>query len=1801
MYFHRRFRPLSLLIWAWIFFSGIAHAQDFSFTATPRVGCSPLLVNFNFVNDAGRDMSQATYFWDFGNTNTSVLQNPSDSYVGAGFYTVSLTVDYFGNGVDVQTVTYNNLIEVYPRPTPVIQATGVSGCAPDQVTLDASASLPNTGPGGSNTYNWTIGGVGSSNAVVVSTIFNTVTTVDLTVTNNRGCVATTSRVYQISQPTTPAFGASPVEVCGNTLNTSFTDNTTGIVDYANYTYAWDFGDGTTLSGPATNTSIRSPTHTYNGFGAYDVRLVVTNTASGCSDTLVRQQYINLVDFAPTFTADPVAGCSPLTVNFQNTSQNAANGLTFIRPYQTVTWDFGDGNTITGPANNPNFLNPSHTYANDNQTYTATMTIVDTGGNGCGGSASRTITTQQRPTPNFTAPQRNFCQAPAQATFNSTSTNLTEPVTYLWNFGDGNTSTAATPTHTYNATGNYNVSLTVTNASGCTQTITQNNFIRVQEPNLNFTANPTDACAAPFNTTITNNTTSLVPITNWNWTFFEAGTNNAVLTSTQQNPAFTINNPGSYDVQLIASNAQCSDTLRRNEYLTLGGFQAQFTNSTAGGCAPLQVDFQNTSINPFNGQLFIRDYQTVTWDFGDGNTVTGPATNPNILAPTNTFATPGTTYIVTMTVNDPVNGCNGSATTTITTLDAPIPNFDFDIDGLVFCDPTTPFTVNFTNTTTNTTPTVNYLWNFGDGNLSTQENPTHTYPAGGSYNVTLTVTNGNGCVVRVTRPIGITVEVPNLAVAPPLAGCIPLDGTFTAQFTPPLVAVSEYDWTVINTTTNTTVTTATTASNTFNFTFNDAGDYVVRVAVSGSGTCVEDRLFAQTTVDAGDVAFDLSFSVTPTQICRGDLVNFINTSTLTNAGYTLPTSFLWDVNGDGNFANVGTYTPPAAYNPNAYNATGTFTNADTTSISPTLAILSNGCTTTLTQTNAIQQQTPVVSFTTQIDTCVAPDTIRINNLSFNYDSLVWIYTVNGTSDTLINVDNPVLGFPASAAGASVSIEIRAWNLASAAACSQTLTQQTNLPALLPEIQVSSDTTRGCIPHTVNFAASATSVANYLWTFEGNGTSGNQNPTITFNTVDTFTVSLRVRNANGCTRDTVLNDYVITYGPAANFTFTGDRCAPADITFINLSTSIIPIDSVIWSYGTGISDTLVAPGISPTRTYRYDTALTPQTNGYQVGLIVIDTFGCRGTSGAEIIITDPKPDFTIDTTLVCEGSRYRFDAVQVDSSGNGLQFNWEVRGTNAQVINNQVAVLRDFRPGTDTVFLYVRDVNNCRDTISKVIQTPVAPQPRVGFAADQTGLQCPPLTVTFTDTTQLGRAPITQWTWDFGDGNPIVFTSDSSFQFTYNRLGVYNVTLQILDSVGCRDTLRIDSLIEIVGPVDTFRISRRRGYEPLDVTVQTFAPDSLDYCYQVTFGDGTLSDFCPPPNGVGPANSDTTRLFPHTYFTQNATITNYVPVIFITDQSASPSCRIGYAADTVTVLPCPTLSIPDTAYCISDAVSHTILAYNPTHEGNPLIYAWYDNRTGNFQLRPETTDRITVDTTETGLGNLISYVAQIYILDSGVVKCFRRDTMNLLFDDAPIMNLGPDRQVCDADGAQILNASQPSHPATTRYDWLVYQADGTTLVQTATGATITANHFSNNPLNPSTRVFTVTALDTASGCVGRDTIRITFRANPPVNIGPDLTLCDTEAPVNLSAYNAAYAAVTNVGYQWFLVDTVASTTTLIGTDSVLTANVQSQNNRTTRYSIIAVVTDMAAGCVSRDTMNATLLVSPAVNLPDTVRFC
>jgi len=288
----------------------------------------------------------------------------------------------------------------------------------------------------------------------------------------------------------------------------------------NPVWFWDFGDGNTGFGATA-------THTYAQPGGYVVCLTLVDSLSGCVATSCDSIW---VQGTPTSSCDAQFSWFPdstggNSVIFLNQSTNGPGYLYF--------WDFGDGNTASTQ-------HPFHTYAQPG-TYTVCLAIYDTVG-GCSDTTCEIVSVSGSNT---------FCHAAFSYLCDSSGTGITffnassfgAGATYFWDFGDGNTSTAANPNHTYAAPGMYTVCLVGTDTSGCVDSTCMPVFV----------VPPATGCAADFSWSgtatgltyaFTNLSTSSNPgSTLYTWDFGDGNTSN------HANPTHTYNSPGPWIVCL----------------------------------------------------------------------------------------------------------------------------------------------------------------------------------------------------------------------------------------------------------------------------------------------------------------------------------------------------------------------------------------------------------------------------------------------------------------------------------------------------------------------------------------------------------------------------------------------------------------------------------------------------------------------------------------------------------------------------------------------------------------------------------------------------------------------------------------------------------------------------------------------------------------------------------------------------------------------------------------------------------------------------------------------------------------------------------------------------------------------------------------------------------------------------------------------------------------------------------------------------------------------------------------------------
>jgi PKD repeat protein len=388
----------------------------------------------------------------------------------------------------------------------------------------------------------------------------------------------------------PAPPVANFTFSANGLTVLFTDASTGSPS----SYRWMFGD-------ATESTEKSPAHTYPAAGTYAVSLMVTNAGGQSS----KSQFVTV-----SLGAAPQAAFDFQTVGQQANFVDRSTGSP-----TSWSWTFGDGGTSTQQ-------NPIHTYAAAGA-YTVSLTAKSAAGEN---STSKVVTIGA-------PPQADFDFQNAGLTVNFVDRSTGTPTSWSWMFGDGATSTDQNPVHTYAAAGTYTAGLKVTNAAG------SNSSSKV------VTVTAGTPPAAKFEATVNGNQVNFVDQstgnpTAWAWTFGDGST------ATSQNPIHTYGGAGSYTVTLKVTNAAGSNSTSQVVVIAAG--------------TPPKADFSVT-VNGFSANFLDRSTGSPTgwsWDFGDGSS---PDTRQN---PVHTYATGGT-YTVVLTAANAAGSNSKSNTVTIT--------------------------------------------------------------------------------------------------------------------------------------------------------------------------------------------------------------------------------------------------------------------------------------------------------------------------------------------------------------------------------------------------------------------------------------------------------------------------------------------------------------------------------------------------------------------------------------------------------------------------------------------------------------------------------------------------------------------------------------------------------------------------------------------------------------------------------------------------------------------------------------------------------------------------------------------------------------------------------------------------------------------------------------------------------------------------------------------------------------------------------------------------------------------------------
>ncbi len=362
----------------------------------------------------------------------------------------------------------------------------------------------------------------------------------------------------------------------------------------------------------------------------------------------------------------------------------------------------------------------------------------------------------------------------------------------------------------------------------------------------------------------------------------------------------------------------------------------------------------------------------------------------------------------------------------------------------------------------------------------------------------------------------------------------------------------------------------------------------------------------------------------------------------------------------------------------------------------------------------------------------------------------------------------------------------------------------------------DTVAECSPHEIIITDQSIGADSYFWDFGDGDTSTTAGPVLrhTYNNTtqfpDTYTITLRVDNEEGCTHQ-VQRDVTVYPGVDADFVATPlDACSPSEIVFQNTSTGP-PGVSYFWDFGDGGTSTDLHP------IHYYDRNLLRHDTVFTVMLVATTNEFCRDTAWFDMTIHPYiEAAFTVDDVVGCTDF-----AVEIHNESIGVDnYYWDF-GDGSPVSNDPSAIINHIYRNADTtpaiypLRLIVTNEEGCRDTMIRDIT--VHPLITASFSTD--GLDgCHPLTVTFNNLSENA----VNYLWDFGDGAASV---EHSPVHTFTNFGstdtVYLVTLTTSTADG--ECVEWVSFPITVYPqvVSEFTFPYAQGCGPFEVTFENLS--------------------------------------------------------------------------------------------------------------------------------------------------------------------------------------------------------------------------------------------------------------------------------------------------------------------------------------------------------------------------------------------
>lgn len=1032
---------------------------------------------------------------------------------------------------------------------------------------------------------------------------------------------------------------------------------------------------------------------------------------------------------------------------------------------------------------------------------------------------------------FSANQTTGCGA-VQVIFLDSTIATYGIKSWKWDLG-GVTSDKQNPGRIYDKAGSYKICLTVTDTKNESSTLCKDNYINIYEkPSPNFLIDKNQGC-----TPLTVNFTDISKSNNgkiveWIWDI--GGSANVIMTSDPLLPiSSTYNFAGQNSMALtIKDEKNCEATISKKDILLINSspilaLQKKFLNSCE---LPWRVEVTNANAD-INAKYF--------WDFGNGQTHNGP------IPPIVTYNQKGS-YDLKVTVQK--GECKD-----IRVYESFIntnPKKEIKINKSEYC---IEEQVAFKDESEVGADSIK--WTFGDGSSSLEKSPFHSYKVPGCYQVKLfrwrgnckdtviydcvkvlqkpnpsvkidnqftcyvpiniraigesngqyewtlkgpfmtdtstqksaifvvdsfgsyqlfyTFTNGSGCKVESTKNIEIKKFEANLP-RNFVGDCVPYNVVLNDSVISE-VPIIEYQWTIGNPpifTSNSKVPT---------FKLNSVGVHDTRLIVKNAYGCI-DTIYRNGYVQGGTPP-TTDFYALPKEECLNVEREYRDSSS-SNANF-----WRWDF-GDtqvGFGKNVKHY----------YSSPGTY--------DVTLTAMHNGCATSKTYQKIMKVLEPISAYKIEYQ-CDEPHTIKLQNLSLGADSLYWEIYNGVTRDTIRDSLLNSYTFPKRG---DYTLSVYSKNFTTG--CEHIRLDTIKIRDLKADYAVSG--TKGCMPYEVKLNNKSIDASVYKWVINEIDTLPSDQ--ITYLKSGKFKLPMLLAiDVHNC-RDSMTMDSIVYVNDILPKIFSPETvCVPGMAEIINKSIdSFAQITDVKWIFN---SDTI--ENVDSFEVQINKSGLN------KIFLKLEDSWGCKDSIAIDAVEgIELKPDFISDT-LGCTNADILF--LPSGDNVNTSKFKWEI----GSIVDSTSVLKHRFQnEGSYDVCLTLFDIRGCENTICKPNWINIR-DPKASFSGDPLTEVCPPLLTNFRNNSINAIA----YQWDFGDNTGLSFVDDPSH--IYTEPDTFDVTLVAIRSEVCKDTLKLDKYVTLLGPRGSFSYEVEGNCLPLTVNFKANSDDYYKYYWD--FGNGVI---------------------------------------------------------------------------------------------------------------------------------------------------------------------------------------------------------------------------------------------------------------------------------------------------------------------------------------------------------------------------